>query len=166
MFNYSKVLIGITALAATILPAVTFSSPAQANARNGAPNYMIRTYKDPKVYAVFTDRKESFWVGCPNLLRMWSQVRVQQVTSDIFKTLLANNPPVADLPCNGTIEAYKPWYQKHIYLLIKHKNGVKHRHYVNDFGFLRALGSGDVIPVDPDSFRKFPRGTDFIKAKH
>lgn len=50
MFNYSKAVIGITVLAATILPAFTFSLPAEANSTNGT--YVIANNKQKFVESI------------------------------------------------------------------------------------------------------------------
>ncbi|AFY54230.1 hypothetical protein Riv7116_1681 [Rivularia sp. PCC 7116] len=166
MFNYSKALISIAAFAATILPAVTFSSPARAIPENGTPNFMIQTSGYPAV-AVFADRKESFALGCPGIRNMWSKIPLQQVSSRKYNTIQANNPVVADLRCDGSIEAYKLSDEGPGLLLIKHRNGVYHRHYIDSPGFISALRSGNLISIRGVSFRRvFPqRGTDFKMYK-
>lgn len=127
----------------------------------GVPNLMIQTPRYP-VVAVFSDRKESFALGCPEIRNMWSKIPVKNVSSQEYNSIQAKNPVVADLPCNGTIEAYAPTNEPGA-LLIKHRNGVYYRHYIDSPNFLAALKTGDLNPIPVSEFRtKFPkRGTDF-----
>ncbi len=164
MFNYSKVLIGITALAATILPAVTFSSPAQANSKNGVPDFIIKKSGDAAQYAVFKNRKETFGLGCPEIRNMWSKIPTYEISSRRFDTILKKNPLAAVLPCDGSVLAYQTSDEAPGLILIKHINGEYHRHYVSSPGFLKALRSGDLIRVPGVPFRDiYPaRGTDFV----
>ncbi len=166
MFNYSKVLIGITALAATILPAVTFSSPAQANSIDGIPDLIIETSGYPAV-AVFPKRKESFALGCPAIRNMWIKRGTIRLSPRKYGEIITKNPVVADLRCNGSIKAYNLSDERPPLLLIEHRNGVYHRHYFDGLGFMRALRTGNAIPYDGTSFRStFPqRGTDIRPYK-
>ena len=127
----------------------------------GVPNLMIQTEGYP-VVAVFSERKESFALGCMEIRNIWGKIPVQAVSSSMYNSIQASNPVVADLPCNGSIRAYAPTGEPGA-LVIKHRNGVNYRHYINPLDFIAAVKAGDLIPIDVSEFRTtFPdRGTDF-----
>lgn len=127
----------------------------------GFPDLMIQTSGYP-VVAVFSDRKESFALGCPEIRNMWSRIPVRTVSSQEYNSIQENNPVIADLPCDGSIVAVDPTNEPGA-LVIKYRNGVYHRHYIDSPDFTAALRTGDLIPMPVSVFRaKFPeRGTDF-----
>lgn len=127
----------------------------------GVPNLMIQTEGYP-VVAVFSERKESFALGCSEIRSMWNKIPVQVVDSSIYNSIQATNPVIADLSCNGNMRAYAPKNEPGA-LLIRHRDGSHYRYYINDLGFIGALNAGDLIPIEASEFRtSFPnRGTDF-----
>ena len=127
----------------------------------GVPKLMIQTEGYP-VVAVFSERKESFALGCIEIRNTWEKIPVNVVDSATYNSVQATNPVVADLPCDGSIKAYAPTNEPGS-LVIKHRNGVYYRHYINPLDLIGAVKAGDLIPIDVSEFRTtFPeRGTDF-----
>lgn len=138
---------------------------SSARAGNGVPDYIVEFSGQPAI-AVFEDVKQSYAIGCPAVRSLWSKVKVQKaVSSAIFNQIVAINPVVADIACNGRTRAY-PTGEPGA-LVIPYQNGSFCRHYVNSLEFFTATRAGGEIPISAQEFRNnFPcRGTDFRVAR-
>jgi hypothetical protein len=139
---------------------------SSARAGNGVPDYIVE-YRGQPAIAVFEDVNQSYAIGCPAVRSLWSKVNVQRaVTSAIFNQIIAINPIVADLPCNGRVRAYAPKGEPGA-LVIPYRDGSFCRHYVNSTAFFAATRAGGEIPISAQDFRsEFAcRGTDFRVAR-
>ena len=131
----------------------------------GVPDYIVEFSGQPAI-AMFEDVKQSYAIGCPALRSLWSKVQVQRsVSSAIFNQIIAINPIVADIPCNGRVRAYSPKGEPGA-LVIPYRNCSLCRHYVNSTAFFTATCAGGEIPISAQDFRsQFAcRGTDFRVA--
>ena len=138
-------LFGIVLAASTMQLSVPFQSAQKAYAQDSAvgesiPNYILVTSGQPSI-AVFEGRRESFALGCPEIRDAWSAILSQNVSGADFSSLLSINPVVADLRCDGSISGYGLSDEGPGLLLITHRDGTPHRHYINSPLFLTALGS-------------------------
>lgn len=128
---------------------------------SGVPEAMIQTDGQP-VIAVFPERKESFALGC-NFSNLWRGLRVEEVSSTVYRATTASAPVVADIHCDGRVQAYAPQGEP-VALVIQYRNGVSRRHYISDIEFARVItGSDRSVSISRQDFMaRFPeRGTDF-----
>ena len=121
------------------------------------------TFSSLPAIAVFERRRESFALGCPEIRDAWGVTNRRDVSSGEFNRILNENPVVADLPCDGSIQHIKLSDEGPHLLWIRHRNGKLYRHYINSTKFPNALRSGQVQYNDGPSFRAtYPdRGNDF-----
>ncbi|MEL6440056.1 MAG: hypothetical protein AAFQ80_12470 [Cyanobacteria bacterium J06621_8] len=145
----------------TTIPSPEVHIIGRKDVPSGVPNFMIQTQGYP-VVAVFSDRKESFALGCIEIRNTWEKIPVQVVSSSTYNSIQSTHPVIADLPCNGSVRAYAPTGEPGA-LVVRHRNGMYYRHYIHPLDFIGALKAGDLIPIDVSNFRTiFPkRGTDF-----
>jgi len=132
-----------------------------AKPASGVPEAIIQTVGQPAL-AVFPERKESFALGC-DFSNLWRGLRVEQVSSTVFSATKAAAPVVADINCDGRIQAYAPQGEPGA-LVIRYRDGVSRRHYISDIEFVKVItGSDRLIPISRQDFAaRFPqRGTDF-----
>jgi hypothetical protein len=125
------------------------------------PEAIVQTAGQPAL-AVFPERRESFAVGC-NFSNLWRGLRVEQVSSTVYSATKAAAPVVADIYCDGRIQAYAPQGEPGA-LVIPYRDGVSRRHYINNIEFVKVItGSDRLIPISRQDFAaRFPqRGTDF-----
>lgn len=132
-----------------------------AKPTSGVPEAIVQTAGQPAL-AVFPERKESFAIGC-DFSNLWRGLRVEQVSSTVFSATKAAAPVVADIYCDGRIQAYAPSGEPGA-LVIRYRDGVNRRHYISDVEFVKVItGSDRLIPISRQDFAaQFPqRGTDF-----
>ena len=132
-----------------------------AKPTSGVPEAIVQTAGQPAL-AVFPERKESFAIGC-DFSNLWRGLRVEQVSSTVFSATKAAAPVVADIYCDGRIQAYAPSGEPGA-LVIRYRDGVIRRHYISDVEFVKVItGSDRLIPISRQDFAaQFPqRGTDF-----
>ncbi len=136
---------------------------SSASAGNGVPDYIVEFSGQPAI-AVFEDVKQSYAIGCPAVRSLWSKVKVQKAVSPaIFNQIVAINPVVADIPCNGNTEAWAPKGEPGALVIPSRDGKPSCRHYVNSLDFFTATRAGGERPISAQDFRnKYPcRGTDF-----
>ena len=110
---------------------------------------------------MFPERKESFALGC-SFSSLWS-LRVEQVSATIYYATQSAAPVVADIHCDGRVQAYAPQGEPGA-LVIPYRDGVSRRHYISNVEFAKVItGSDRFIQISAQDFAKrFPqRGTDF-----
>ncbi|MEG4280511.1 hypothetical protein QUA62_24000 [Microcoleus sp. MON1_C1] len=132
-----------------------------ARPTSGVPEAIVQTAGQPAL-AVFPERKESFALGC-DFSNLWRGLSVEQVSSTVYSATKAAAPVVADINCDGRVQAYAPQGEPAA-LVISYRDGVSRRHYINNTEFVRVItGSDRLIPISRQDFaRRFPqRGTDF-----
>ena len=130
---------------------------------SGVPEAIVQTAGQPAL-AVFPERRESFALGC-NFSNLWKGLRVEQVSSTVYSATKSAAPVVADIHCDGRIQAYAPQGEPGA-LVIPYRDGASRRHYVSDVAFVKAItGSDRFIPISREDFAaRFPqRGTDFVR---
>lgn len=128
---------------------------------SGVPEAIVQTAGQPAL-VVFPERNESFALGC-DFSNLWRGLRVEQVSSTVYSATKAVAPVVADIYCDGRIQAYAPKGEPAA-LVIQYRDGVSRRHYINDKEFVKVItGSDRLIPISRQDFAaRFPqRGTDF-----
>lgn len=128
------------------------------------PNYILQTTGQPDV-AIFESNGESFALGCSEIRDVWGGVPSRRVSAEEFRQALNIHPVVADLRCDGSIEAIKLSDEAPVLLLIPHRDGHTYRHYIDSASFINALGSGSIIDQDGPTFRSaHPRRGNDLKA--
>jgi hypothetical protein len=125
------------------------------------PEAIVQTAGQPAI-AVFPERKESFALGC-DFSNLWRGLRVEPVSSTVYRATISAAPVVADISCDGRVQAYAPQGEP-VALVIQYRDGISRRHYISDVEFARVItGSDRSISISRQDFAtRFPqRGTDF-----
>lgn len=128
---------------------------------SGVPEAMIQAAGQP-VIAVFPERGESFALGC-NFSNLWRGLRVEAVSSTVYRSTISAAPVVADIHCDGRVQAYAPQGEP-VALVIQYRDGTSRRHYISDIEFARVITGSDrsISIFRQDFIARFPqRGTDF-----
>ncbi|HEY9711377.1 MAG TPA: hypothetical protein V6D48_24425, partial [Oculatellaceae cyanobacterium] len=101
-------------------------------------------------------------LGC-NFSNLWRGLRVEPVSSTVYRATISAAPVVAHINCDGRIQAYAPQGEP-VALVIQYRDGISRRHYISDIEFARVItGSDRSISISRQDFvTRFPqRGTDF-----
>ena len=128
---------------------------------SGVPEAIVQTAGRPAI-AVFPERKESFALGC-DFSNLWRGLRVEPVSSTVYRATISAAPVVADIHCDGRVQAYAPQGEP-VALVIQYRDGISRRHYISDVEFARVItGSDRSISISRQDFaaRFSQRGTDF-----
>ena len=155
--NFSKLFktLGITI---TIASASIFGNLKMV--RSEAPTQII-TYPGQPVVVIFSERGESYAIGCQEFVNVFQTSVVSVRNAQQWNSLLSKFPVVGDIHCNGRTRLYAPSGEPGA-IVFRHRDGKYYRHYVDNIKFFSAIG-GNPIPISADEFRQeFPnRGVDF-----